>query len=63
MTKTKEQALRDLGRVVADAAAIVSKLTVREAAERVWRPEGPSMDVLMQRIAATGLCAREAAAA
>lgn len=60
MMKTKEQALRDLGRVVADEVAIVSKLTVREAAERVWRPDGLPMDKLMQRIAASGLCRREA---
>ncbi|MFC7942667.1 hypothetical protein ACFUPZ_05340 [Microbacterium oxydans] len=60
--KTKEQALRDLGRVVADAVGIAAKLTVREAAERVWRADGPSIDVLMQRIAATGICRTEAAA-
>lgn len=61
--KTKEQALRDLGRVVADAVAIASKLTVREAAERVWRADGPSMEELMRRIAATGICRREAVSA
>ncbi|WP_309129451.1 hypothetical protein [Microbacterium sp.] len=61
--KTKQQALRDLGRVVAEEIAVVSKLTVREAAERVWRPDGPSMDVLMDRIAASGLCRREAVSA
>lgn len=60
--KTKDQALRDLGRVVADAAAIVTQLTVRQAAERVWHPGGPSMEELMQRIAATGLCRSEAVA-
>ena len=60
--KTKEQALRDLGRVVAEEVAIVSKLTVREAAERVWRPDGLPMDTLMQRIEASGICRREAVA-
>jgi len=54
--KTKEQALRDLGRVVAEEAAIVSKLTVREAAERVYQPGGLSMDELMSRIADAGIC-------
>lgn len=34
--KTKAQALRDLGRVVAEVWEIVSKLTVREGAERAW---------------------------
>lgn len=57
--KTKEQALRDLGRVVADAAAIISKLTVREAAERVYQQGGPSMDELMARIADAGICRAE----
>jgi len=54
--KTKEQALRDLGRVVAESAAIVSKLTVREAAERVYYPGGPSVDELMVRIAVAEIC-------
>lgn len=60
MRKTKEQALRDLGRVVAEEIAIVSKLTVREAAERVWRPDGMPMDALMKRIEASGLCRKVA---
>lgn len=61
--KTKEQALRDLGRVVAEEVEIISKLTVREAAERIWYPGGPSMDELMDRCAASGLCKPEAVAA
>lgn len=54
--KTKEQALRDLGRVVAEAAAIVRTLAAREAAERAWRPGGPSVDDLTVSIREAGLC-------
>lgn len=60
--KTKAQALRDLGRVVGDAVAIVRTLTVREAAERIWRPYGPSIEELMVQVEATGLCRKEPAA-
>ncbi|WP_424937555.1 MULTISPECIES: hypothetical protein [Bacteria] len=54
--KSKEQALRDLGRVVAEEAAIVRTLTVREAAERIWYPGGPSMEECIRRAEASGLC-------
>ncbi|OZB81474.1 helix-turn-helix domain-containing protein [Microbacterium sp. 13-71-7] len=54
--KTKEQALRDLGEVVAEEVAIIRTLTVREAAERIWYPGGPSMEQLIERCAGTGLC-------
>lgn len=50
--KTREQALRDLGRVIAESAAITSKLTPREAAERAWHPGGPSVDELTELIRA-----------
>lgn len=56
MMKTREQAMRDLGRVVAESVAIASQLTVREAAERVWYPGGPSLEERIERIAATGIC-------
>lgn len=48
--------MRDLGRVVAESVAIASRLTVREAAERISYPGGPSLDERMERIAATGIC-------
>ncbi|HWI29864.1 MAG TPA: hypothetical protein VNT50_00085 [Microbacterium sp.] len=48
--KTREQALRDLGRVVNEAHAISSKLTAREAAERAWHPGGPSVEDLTRQI-------------
>lgn len=51
--KTREQALEDLGRVVADEMAIVAKLTPREAAERAWHPGGPSVDELTEIITAS----------
>lgn len=50
--KTKEQALADLGRVIADEMAIVATLTPRQAAERAWHPGGPSVDDLEALIAA-----------
>ena len=54
--KTKAQALRELGQVVAAEVAIIRTLTVREAAERIWYPGGPSMEECMRRCASTGLC-------
>lgn len=58
--KTKEEALRDLMQVVAEEVAIIRQLTVREAAERIWVPGGPSVEELMVRTAATGLCKDDA---
>lgn len=55
--KTKEQALRDLGLVVAEVAAIVRHLTPEEAALRAWRRDGIPLDELTEQIRATGLCA------
>ena len=51
--KTREQALVDLGRVVAESAEISSRLTPLQAAERAWHPGGPSVAVLAARIAAS----------
>lgn len=56
--KTKEQALRDAGRVLADSFAIIATLTPREAAERAWVAGGPSADELTAKAAASGLCKR-----
>lgn len=46
----------DFGRVVGEAAAIIRTLTVREAAERIWYPGGPSMEECIRRAEASGLC-------
>lgn len=54
--KTKEQALQDASNVLAEVAAIVSKLTPREAAERAWHPGGPSIDELTDLIRESGIC-------
>ncbi|MGB3376555.1 MAG: hypothetical protein WBA87_15625 [Microbacterium sp.] len=54
--KTKEQALRDAGRVIAKAMQELAQMTPREAAERVWVPGGPSIEELSARCAAAGLC-------
>lgn len=48
--KTKQQALREAGLVVADAAAIFMRLTPEEAAKRAWRPDGLPLDELTARI-------------
>lgn len=50
--KTKEQALRELGLVVADAAAIFMKLTPEESAIRAWRPDGLPLVELTEQIRA-----------
>lgn len=57
--KSKEQALRDFGAVVGEAVAIIRTLTVREAAERIWYPGGPSMEECIARAEASGLCKPE----
>ena len=54
--KTKAQALRELGQVVAAEVAIIRTLTVREAAERIYYPGGPSMEECIRRVEGTGLC-------
>lgn len=47
---TREQALRELGQVMAQVHAITSKLTPLEAAQRAWHPGGPSVEALAERI-------------
>ncbi|WP_449408871.1 hypothetical protein [Microbacterium maritypicum] len=44
--KTRLEAMRNLGRVVAEVAAVTSQLTPLEAAQRAWRPDGPTVEVL-----------------
>lgn len=53
LMKTREQALRDLGRVIARSAAITSRLSPVEAAQRAWHPGGPPVGVLADQIAQT----------
>ncbi|WP_300267455.1 hypothetical protein [Microbacterium sp.] len=50
--KTREQALRDLGLMVAEFTAEFRTQTPEEAAHRAWRPDGPSMEELTERCAA-----------
>lgn len=54
--KTKEQALREVGLIVAEVAAIVRTLAPEQAAARAWRPDGLPMEELTEQIGATGLC-------
>lgn len=51
--KTKRQALRELGIVVAEFAAVFMTQTPEEAAQRAWRPDGPfTLSELTERCAA-----------
>lgn len=50
--KTRSEALRDLGLVIAEIAETTRDLTPQQAAERAWRADGPSVDVLASQIAA-----------
>ncbi|WP_417556112.1 hypothetical protein [Microbacterium sp.] len=61
--KTKAQALRDAGAVIAEAVAVIATLTPRQAAERAWVAGGPSLDVLIAHAEASGLCKQAALAA
>lgn len=55
--KTKEQARRDLGRVVADEPAEIRHLTPRQAAARAWHPDHRlSLDELTEHCASLGIC-------
>lgn len=50
--KTRAQALRDLGLVIAEIAETTRHLTPREAAERAWEPSSSmSVDELAESIA------------
>ncbi|WDM42529.1 hypothetical protein KV395_04250 [Microbacterium luteolum] len=48
---TREQALRELGLVVAEFSTEFMTQTLEEAARRAWRADGPSLDTLTQRCA------------
>lgn len=50
--KTKGQALRELGTVVAEFTAVFMAQTPEEAAQRAWRADGPSLEALTQKCAA-----------
>jgi hypothetical protein len=60
--KTKAQAMRDAGRVIGEALAVIATLTPREAAERAWVAGGPSLEALIAHAEASGLCRKEPAA-
>lgn len=51
--KTREQALDDLRRIVAEQGAILDRLTPMEAAQRAFRPGGPSLEELASEFAQT----------
>lgn len=50
--KTKGQALRELGLVVAEFTATFMAQTPEEAAARAWRVDGPSLEALTEECAA-----------
>lgn len=50
--KTREQALREAGLVIADAVAIFMRLSPEDAAKRAWTPDGPPLYELTAHIAA-----------
>jgi hypothetical protein len=50
--KTKAQALRGLGLVVAEFAGVLVAQTPEDAARRAWRPDGPSIETLTAKCAA-----------
>jgi hypothetical protein len=49
---TKDECIAAAGRALAEALQERDALTPRQAAEAAWRPGGPSVDELEQRIAA-----------
>lgn len=51
MSSTRAKALRELGLVIADAAAVFTALTPQESAQRVWVPGDPPVPVLAAQIA------------
>ena len=51
--KTREQALDDLRRIVAEQGRVLDTLTPEEAAERAYRPGGPSRAELAAEFAET----------
>lgn len=50
--KSRDQALADAGRVLAEDVAVSSRLSPMEAAQRAWHPGGPSVEDLAAQIAA-----------
>ncbi|MQY04134.1 hypothetical protein [Actinomadura macrotermitis] len=49
---TREQAMENAGRILAEARVHMATLTAREAAEEAFVPGGPSIDELEERIRA-----------
>lgn len=50
--KTREQALYDVGRIVAAAVERIRSLTPEEAARQAYRPGGPSVEELTAKLRA-----------
>lgn len=49
---TREQALSEVSALVVEQGRILDTLTPAQAAERAWRPGGPSREDLASRFAA-----------
>jgi hypothetical protein len=49
---TRDDAIAAAGQILTDARALRDSLTPREAAEAAYRPGGPSIDELENRISA-----------
>lgn len=56
----RDRALREVAQMVREQGVILDGLTAQEAAERAWRPGGPSLETLVQIAEARG-CASIAA--
>ena len=54
MNDAKRRALHEVAQMVREQGAILDTLTAQEAAERAWRPGGPSVDELIQIAIARG---------
>lgn len=50
----KARALAEVTRMVREQGLILDGLTAQEAAERAWRPGGPSIEALTQMAEARG---------
>lgn len=51
--KTREQALNEARRIVAEQGAILDTLTPMEAAQRAYKPGGPSVEEIAEKFALT----------
>lgn len=47
--KSREQALSEVAALVVEQGQILDRLTPEEAAERAWRPGGPSREEIAEK--------------